>query len=720
MWKLILILVLFFSNNSFSQNIDHWETAILADDNWKYRIGNSEPPSDWYLSYFDDSNWQEAQGGIGYGDGDDNTTIPSTTSLYLRKNFDIVDIDHLEFGLLHADFDDGFIAYLNGVEIARFNMEGDFPPYNSTTPDFHEAQVYQGGSPNFFLINKNKITQCLQSGSNNTLAIQVHNESFSSSDLTSNFHFSLAINISDTNYSPTPSWFFVPELFSDLPIIKINTSGQEIPNEPKLTAHMGIIDNGVGNQNYIFSDDYNGYDGFIGIETRGASSLVLFPKINYGLETRDSLGENNNVSLLGMPEENDWILHGPYSDKTLMRNVLAFHIGRKMGRWAPRTRYCELYINDEYFGVYVLMEKIKRDPNRVDIAKLTPQDIEGDELTGGYIVQIDREEFGNSWSSPFTPFPYFVYHHPNASDLTVEQELYIRQYITDFETNLAGGAFDHPLFGYAQFIDVPSFIDYLLAIEITKEVDAYRLSAYLHKDKNSNGGKLKAGPLWDFNLGFGNATDCGVWDPEGWAFDEPQCEPVQPFWWDRFLEDENFANQVNCRWKELRSGPLQTDSILQFIDEQVALLENAQERNFNHWGGLGEYVWPNWFIGNSFQEEINFLKTWTFDRFEWMDNNMVGDCDLVSNNNLEFDSELKVFPNPFSESVDFIFGKNDFEKSSIQIFDSVGKQIRVLDFNKTEIHWDGKNSSGKEVAAGVYFYLFSNKNKIVSGKILKF
>jgi len=151
---------------------------------------------------------------------------------------------------------------------------------------------------------------------------------------------------------------------------------------------MGIIDNGPGETNHI-SDPYNHYDGFIGIEMRGSSTL-WFPKKQFAVETRDSLGENNNVSLFGMPEENDWIFNAPYTDKSLMRNVLIYKIARDAGRYASRSHYFELVLNGDYRGVYVMLEKIKRDDSRVDIAKLNPDDVSGDDLTGGYIIKIDK------------------------------------------------------------------------------------------------------------------------------------------------------------------------------------------------------------------------------------------------------------------------------------------------------------------------------------------
>jgi hypothetical protein len=719
-FSICILSICFFSNQLFSQTIDHWETVVFAEDIWKYRVGDSEPPSDWFQTNFDDSSWEEGQGGIGYNDGDDNTTIQNTISLYLRMDFDIVDISQLELVLFHADYDDGFIAYLNGVEIARANMDGDFPPFDAITPVDREAQMYNGGLPVSFTLSKDKINQCLQNG-NNTLAIQVHNRGINSSDLSSLFFFSVGVNQPVMNYSPTPTWFTTPFSSSDLPIIKINTFGEQIPDDPKIVAHMGIIDNGPGNRNYIYSDSLNDYDGQIAIETRGASS-ANFPKKNYGFETQNSLGENNNVNLLGMPKENDWILHGPFSDKSLIRNVLAFHLGNLTDRWAPRTRYCELFINDEYIGIYILMEKIKRDDDRVDIAKLDFDDNAGDSLTGGYIVQVDRFELGNGWNSPFDPNHFFVYQYPNSDNLTTTQENYIKNHITNFEQVLAGGNFADPDEGYQSWIDVGSFIDHLLVVELSRDVDAYRLSSFLFKDKDSKGGLLNAGPLWDFNLGFGNADYCDGWETSGWNFDDPNCGNDQPFWWDRLQEDPTFNDQVQCRWDELRAGPWHTDSIMQFIDNQAVILDEAQVRNFERWQILGNYLWPNAFVGDTYEEEITYLKNWTTDRLIWMDENMIGVCTPVATTDLEKNISFTVQPNPFSETINFIFEKNNsIENGTIKIYDALGKEIRIFNFsNQNKVAWDGKNGNGKEVATGIYFYTFSNKKNIIqSGKIIK-
>ena len=353
---LIILLPLFV----YPQSIDHWETVVFDDDVWKYFEGVSEPDTNWRKLAFNDMLWQQGVGGIGYGDSDDNTIVSPVTSLYLRKVFTIIDTSEISSLILNVDYDDAFVAYLNNVEIARANIgiSGDHPAYNQGSSSLHEAQMYQGGSPDQFIINPQLLDTILNQG-NNILAVQVHNDNISSSDLTGRIFLSLGINTTSSNYSPTPSWFIPPFNFtsSNLPIVVINTNGQAIQDDPRIVCDMGIIDNGFGNINSI-NDPFNDYNGKISIEYRGSSSQS-FPKKAYALETQDAIGNNNNVSILGMPVENDWILYAPYTDKSLMRNFLTFYLGRRMNNYSPRTVYCELVVNGDYRGVYVLMEKIK-------------------------------------------------------------------------------------------------------------------------------------------------------------------------------------------------------------------------------------------------------------------------------------------------------------------------------------------------------------------------
>jgi len=426
-------------------------------------------------------------------------------------------------------------------------------------------------------------------------------------------------------------------LSSNLPIVIINTGGMEIPDEPKIDGYMGIIDNGPGQINNQY-DPFNDYDGFIGIELRGQSSQYYFPKKSYGFETRDEQGENLNVSLLGMPEENDWILYAPYSDKSMLRNFMTFYIGSKLDPYCTRMAYCEVIVNDDYKGVYILMEKIKKDENRVNIAKLKPEDISGDELTGGYILRVDkiRPDFvlgEDGWKSyPSPPYPdamniTFQYYYPDPDDMVSQQKTYIKNYISSAENALTGSNFSNKDFGYNRYFNTGSFIDQMIVNEISKEVDNYRYSTYFHKEKDSDGGKLFAGPAWDFNLGYSNVD---YWPPgneySGWLYS--MVEPVDwgiMFWWKRLMEDSYFRDLFKTRWRSLRNNELTNENLQFAIDSITTYIDDAQQRNYERWPILGEYVWPNYdWWGNDYDDEVDFFENWFFNRLGWMDYNVSG------------------------------------------------------------------------------------------------
>jgi hypothetical protein len=419
---------------------------------------------------------------------------------------------------------------------------------------------------------------------------------------------------------------------SSLPIIVINTQGVEILDDPKITARMGIIDNGAGERNEL-SDNFNAYDGFIGIERRGSSSQG-FPKIGYGLETRLADSTDNQVELFGFPIEEDFVLNGPYSDKSLIRNALAYHLAGKIMPYAPRIQMVEVVINNDYRGVYLFTEKIKRDRNRVDVKKLSPEDVSGNERTGGYILKLDKF----TGESPDFPVLFesnynadteseqtvrFLYHYPKPKDIVAQQRTYIETWMHNFEQTLAGDNFLDPDNGYRQYVDLQSFVDFLLINEISRNVDGYRLSTYMYKERDDNGGKLHMGPVWDFNLAFGNANYCGGAAPQGWGFSFGLICPDDfwqlPFWWDRLREDPDFIALLGDRWNELRNGEFSDDRLNSTIDSLVAVMDDAPQRNFERWPVLGEYVWPNVFLGETYDAEVEYLKRWVEDRTSWMD-----------------------------------------------------------------------------------------------------
>ena len=413
----------------------------------------------------------------------------------------------------------------------------------------------------------------------------------------------------------------------NLPLLIIQTS-HFIPNEPKITATLRIVNNASGINK--LDDPSTGYEGIIGIELRGSSSL-MFDKKGYGFETRLADGSNNDVSLLGLPKENDWVLHAPYSDKSLMRNKFIYDLSGALMPYAPRARYCEVVLNGDYKGVYVLVEKIKRDKNRLDISKLLPTDNAGDQLTGGYILKIDKAEgASNEWfsskhllSAASSKTIDILYHYPKPFEITSAQKNYIQNYFFDFEDALKGQNFADPETGYRKYIDVNSFIDYQLITELSKNPDGYRISTYLYKDRDSIDSKFKMGPVWDYNLALGNVNYCTGGNVEGWVKDfNAICGNdnwLVPFWWNRLWNDPYYRGLLKSRWETLRSGILSDEDIHLGIDSLQNMIGQAASRNFIRWPILQDYVWPNNFVGNSYQSEVNYFQEWIINRLAWMD-----------------------------------------------------------------------------------------------------
>jgi len=468
---------------------------------------------------------------------------------------------------------------------------------------------------------------------------------------------------------------------SNLPIVVITTpEGSSIPDEPKITAHMGIIFNGPGTRNAL-NDPFNEYDGSIGIERRG-NVTQTFAKKPYAIETRDEAGGNLNVSLLGLPNENDWILRAAYIDKTFIRDPLGMHMSRCLGRWASRTIHCELVLNGEYLGIYILMEKIKPDRNRVNIERMSPADLEGDAVTGGYIYEVAQSgpDFGLR-----RRFKY-----PKGDKIMPQQAEYIRAYDDGFRTAMAGPHCADPLMGYPAWIDSDSFIDEILVQEACKNSDAYGWSSYFHKDRL---GRLGAGPVWDFDQALSNSTfndgpRTWEWLIEKSEHDSWLRQNYPPFWI-RLFREADFKQRLVDRWRQVRAGPWTDSALLAFIDSTAALLQEAQARNFAKWPILGCSIWrstPGAEERRSFALEVEYLKAFLVDRLEWMDRQlspasavMIGtgegvprpESGLVLYNN---------YPNPFNAETTFRFHIDRAGRVRLGVYNLLGEEVdTVLD-----------------------------------------
>lgn len=430
-----------------------------------------------------------------------------------------------------------------------------------------------------------------------------------------------------------------------LPYVQIRTD-EPIQNEPK-----------VGGVLTIYERNTLSYTGRLGIEYRGSTSYRVSDKKSYGIELWDQAGNDLSAELLDMPAEEDWILMGQVFrastntifDTTFLFHRLGYEIFRSMGNYAARSRFIELEIDGQYQGLYLLMEKLKRDENRIAIAEMSTADNSGSALTGGYIFKIDKTSggglgagqpltyFDNNWDDdarytsensfrskysidgqildqePFGPpyhptqtlETYFVYEYPSVANLTQEQKNYLEGAVEDFEDALLAGDG-----AYLDHIDLQSFVDFFLLNELTMNEDAYRLSTFMYKHRE---GPIHLGPVWDLNIGYHRKW--GRVPENDWIANYNDYVSgdawMVPFWWDVLLEDESFKTALKARWQFLKGSALSFAQIESKIDSDVRLLKEsgAIERNFQKWTG----------IPVDYDAEIAALKNYLRNRLDWMD-----------------------------------------------------------------------------------------------------
>jgi CotH kinase protein len=493
---------------------------------------------------------------------------------------------------------------------------------------------------------------------------------------------------------------------SNLPIFIIDTKGQLIVDNPKINAGLKVVYNGPGKTNSLSSSVFH-YNGTVGIELRGSSSQS-FPKKPYSIELRTEKGDNNNFALCDFPIESDFILFASFNEKSLMHNVFTMSLGRQMNMYSSRTKYVEVVVNGSYVGVYVLMEKIKVDKNRVNIADLTNTDNAGDQLTGGYILKIDKET-GNSlgsFRSAFTnknnAFSVYYYHAPKL--ITSTQKSYIKDYVSKFENAIYTINPKDTLKGYRAYVDVKSFVKMFILNEISRNIDGYRISSYFHKDKDSKGGKLVAGPPWDYDISYGNADYCeGIrFDLWGYKFNDICASDYWqvPGFWDKLLADPYFLNELRKYYYAERKvgGLLELSKLQKEVDGYAVELKDAQIRNFQKWQIIGQYVWPSpQPVAQSYAGEVQELKTWLANRLKWMDQNMPEEY-IVTATEPSFEKmKVTVFPNPFIDKLQVNIINEIAEKATITVSNGLGKQVytKSVDLktgeNLFEIPFDGNS-----------------------------
>lgn len=425
---------------------------------------------------------------------------------------------------------------------------------------------------------------------------------------------------------------------SNLPLLILNTAGRSVGADVRTAAFVTAIDTVRGRASLLTPPSFLGN---AQIELRGQSSL-MFPKLPYNLELNDANGNDLKEPLLGLPSESDWVLYNPYTDKPFLQNFLAYELHRKMGHYSPRCRFVEVFVDasgnkldypGDYMGIYILVEKIKLAGNRVDLARLSPQQNAEPEISGGYMIKKDKDSpgdrnfstlGGNGFSAQMLKI-----HEPKPREITTAQFNWIRNYLIQFEkalystTWLSATGTNH----YSYYIDADSFVDNHWIVEFAKQIDGYRLSNYMSKDR---GGKLRMEPIWDWNLSFGNADYLDGQNTANWYY--AQLGDNEHIWLRRLMcgttgssgtsGDPDFNQKIADRWSVLRTNIFSSTNVLARIDELAAYLDEAQVRDFAKWPRLGSYVWPNpplYSTPTTYAGIISNMKNWVRGRYNWID-----------------------------------------------------------------------------------------------------
>ena len=470
---------------------------------------------------------------------------------------------------------------------------------------------------------------------------------------------------------------------SNLPIVVVDSFGDSAVNSDAArmgaTAMMFIdVNPETGMANILDEPDVSIQ---AGMRIRGQSSQG-WPKKQYAVEgwaesvdysagrRLASEASDRNFGPLGLPRDSDWVLNGPYSDKTQLNNHLAFGLYNDVGLYSPRTKLVEVFVNSgsgavdfdsDYRGTYVLMEKIKIDNNRVDLpdAILDPVADQDPRTVGGYIFKQDKDgarDVNFRTTGHGGPAINLKFVDPDSpSDAQIN---WMTDFVNKAEEVLYSDNWLDPDEGYRKYFDVDSFVDHFLITELAKEIDGFRLSEYFVLDAD---GKIAKGPAWDFNLSWsnGNYLTGGKW--EGWYSpfrgEYNGISGAQYHWYHRLEDDPSFEAQLVDRWFELRETHFSKESLFAKVDGYVEALTNGSpnynnptpdegsnpiSRNFDRWGTVNSYLWPNCFFAgnspsaecrpsplppsmspngqpNSYDDYIFIMKDFIENRLQWID-----------------------------------------------------------------------------------------------------
>lgn len=416
-----------------------------------------------------------------------------------------------------------------------------------------------------------------------------------------------------------------------LPVLMIDADGRAIGKDRETLAALRVIEEHDGTLQHLARSEAS-VESRVSLEVHGDSSATLAKK-SYRLELIDDAQKARDLPLLGLPPGSDWVLHSCGFDPSCMRNALVYTLGRALGHYAPRTRFVELFVDGVYHGLYVLIERVRRDDHRVHLPKPARRAADGD-VTGGYIFKMDLGEGApadtvpRDWVSPVSQTVY-SYYYPRPGEITAAQKAYLHDHVSRFEAAMRSRPWSDAQGGYRQWLHLPSWVDFALIQELSLNPDAYFKSVYLQKWPRSMGDLIAIGPFWDFDLAFGVVDFRGGRNLQAWAhqmnrfggervaYDPPGESPYVPEFWERLWDDPAFQQRLRCRWHSLRTGVLRLDRLEALIDGWLEELAVALPRDWERWKDLPK---------NSFHGDGDNLKAFIGKRVAWMDANLPGQC----------------------------------------------------------------------------------------------
>ncbi|PJB15093.1 MAG: hypothetical protein CO118_05205 [Flavobacteriales bacterium CG_4_9_14_3_um_filter_32_8] len=586
----------------------HWGVKINEEQIWKLNIQSGE------LVTIKNIRWIESK-------SQQKIAFPKQEkpfNLIFQTNFNLNNFTKLTEGIVEFEHLNTVKILINNIEYTTLHQNIILPSTNVKHPAKLPVEEYW--RPKQISLNKDFLQRHLKNGNNtitlifydviNLEAIDCTQKTllFLTTGQNNKLHYDFRLRKPKGSFSQ-----------SKLPILKINTHHKTILDEPKIKASLAIINNteeGINN----LSDSSIHYK--IKIEVRGRTSQS-FAKKSYGFTIYDKKNHQKAVKLLGLPASKKWVLYGPFADKSLIRNALTFSIYSQMGNYAPRFKFIDLVINNNYQGIYLLIEKIQISPNHINIPLLKVDQKDTTQFEGGYLLDIDRYSSRTNYpprkdsiDGSAQPVAFSIY-NPKKKKINALIEERVKFQFDVFERHI------YEKDSMYKYIDINSFVDYLIITEFTKNIDGYRLSTFMYnKDINSDIPKFYNGPIWDYNFSFGLADYHEGYNPEGYVYNE---DKYVPFWWKILLSDKTFSTHLKKRYQELRKTTLSEPTIFKTIDSLSTIFEDSKAINFKKWSVLeATELWPNYYLGKTHEDEINYLKSWITKRLAFLDKDILG------------------------------------------------------------------------------------------------